>query len=109
MPRTCSPDAAHMHSLAVSLCVTRRTSCQLRERIGVNLRNLLDAFSVPKDAGEVEPFQLQLAVIVLGDVARVERAIATLRAEVPREVVRAVDVEIEEVALVVVDLGQLEP
>src|SRR5438552_13574177 len=45
------------------------------------------------DAGEVDPVQLQFACVLLGDVARIERAVAELSGEVPGEVVRAVDVE----------------
>src|SRR5262245_61646109 len=71
-------------------------NCDLRKEICEICGSCFFALEAD-DAGEVDTFQLQLAVVMFRKITGVEGAIPALRAEVLREAVGAVDVEVEEV------------
>ena len=67
--------------------------------------------SVPRDHPEIDPLQLERPGVGVDDVADVERPVADLRADVVREVHRAVDVDVDVVRMGVLDemSGSLNP
>src|SRR5262249_23542531 len=61
------------------------------------------------DDAEVQPLQNERSRVLLDQITEVERAVAALHADVVRQVHRAVDIEVDVVAgVLVVDRGQLE-
>ena len=67
--------------------------------------------SQPRDDPEVHPLQRERPGVGLDEIADVERAVADLRADVVREVHRAVDVDVDVVRLVSLSTlsGSLKP